>query len=281
MKYGYVRVSTTEQKIGRQLVTMQKHNVDIGGLDPLTADSKIFNSIRSGNTFIDKLSGKDTNRPQFQDLLNTVQAGDTIVFSELSRMGRNLKDIVTVSDELINRGVNLIFEKEQIDPSTTMGRAMMAMFGVIAQLERDLILEMTHEGIKIAQAKGKYKGRKPLELDNDTLDLIFKKYVDGGLTAKKAASMIAYTMASGEKKVGVSIPTFYRYLDEWCSKNNYKKLGYIQNINTNNTNWMSAETYNKGDIVNINGEQRVVENTLSTYEDEDVPSDIFSDMNIE
>lgn len=264
MKYGYVRVSTTEQKIGRQLETMIKHGVDIGGLNPLTADDNIINCIRSGNTFIDKMSGKNTDRPQFQDLLNTVQSGDTIVFSELSRMGRNLKDIINISDELVDNGVNLVFEKENIDPSTTMGRAMMAMFGVIAQVERELILERTREGVNLAKAQGKYKGKSALKTDKDNLDMVMSRVLSGELHYKKACELITYKTASGDIKAGVCLSTFYKLLDKWAIDNGYEKL------NKNNIRYIKSTN-----------ENNIKHNDKKEYTDEDVPSDIFSDMNID
>ena len=250
-KFGYIRVSTVQQNIGRQLITMQAQGVDIGKLDPATADERIFNSIRSGNVFIDKLSGKDTNRPMFQELLNTVQSGDTIVFDEISRMGRNLKDIVNTTEQLVNNDINIKFVKENIDPNTSVGKAMLGMFGVVAQLERDLMLERTKEGVAIAKEKGKYHGRQPLVVDEHTLNMIMSQHIKHRLSVRDAANMIVYTMASGEKKVGVSIPTFYKLKDQWLSDNNIEKVEYIHK-----------------------------DDAQVVYDDSNIPDSVFDDMEV-
>lgn len=209
--YGYVRVSTAEQNEGRQLKTMQDYN------------------ISEENIFTDKLTGKDMNRPALKELLAKVKDGDEIVFSEISRMGRNTKEILNTTDELLSRGVNVIFDKEHITPDNPMSKAMLGMFAVFAQLERELMLIRQKEGIEVAKANNKYKGRKHLETDKDNLDMICNAYIKGNLTAKRAAAAITYKKKDGVA-VGVSIPTFYKILDGWMIENGVKKVGYMYTI---------------------------------------------------
>jgi DNA invertase Pin-like site-specific DNA recombinase len=206
MRYGYVRVSTVEQNEGRQYVTMKEYNV---------ADE---------NVYTDKLSGKDMNRPKLKELLQKVQSGDEIVFSEISRMGRNTKEILNTTDELLQRNVTPIFAKEHITPDNPMSKAMLGMFAVFAQLERDLMLIRQQEGIKLAKEAGKYKGKKPLELDEDNLNIVCRAHIEGKLTVKKASEAIIYKK-QGQVYAGVSMPTFYKILDKWCLDNNIEKSG--------------------------------------------------------
>lgn len=208
MRYGYVRVSTADQNEGRQLKTMQDYN------------------ISEENIFIDKLSGKDMNRPKLKDLLQKVTAGDEIVFSEISRMGRNTKEILNTTDDLLSRGVNVIFDKEHITPDNPMGKAMLGMFAVFAQLERELMLIRQKEGIEVAKANGEYKGRKPTETDPDNLDMVCRAYISGKMSGKKAAAAITYKRKDG-MGVGVSVPTFYKLLYGWMDENGIKKVGYM------------------------------------------------------
>lgn len=208
MRYGYVRVSTAEQNEGRQLDTMKEYNVS------------------EENIFIDKLSGKDMNRPAFKELLQKVQEGDEIVFSEISRMGRNTIEVLSTTQELLNRHVTPIFVHENIVPDNPMSQAMLGMFAVFAKLERDLMLIRQKEGIEVAKANGQYKGRKPTETDKDNLDMVCRAYISGKMSGKKAAAAITYKRKDG-MGVGVSVPTFYKILRGWMDENGIKKVGYM------------------------------------------------------
>lgn len=152
MRVGYVRVSTAEQNTARQEVIMKDLNVE-----------KIF---------IDKCSGKNTNRPELNSMLDFIREGDTVVIESLSRLGRSLKDLIYIKDVLENKNVNLESKKEQIDTTTPTGRLLFNMIASIYQFEREILLERQREGIAIAKSEGKYKGRKEIKVDN------FKYYYD-------------------------------------------------------------------------------------------------------
>lgn len=156
MIVGYVRVSTVEQNEDRQLVTMDQYNVE--------------------RVFKDKVSGKDTNRPQLKMMLDFVRIGDTIVIHDFSRLARNTSDLLKIVESLNIRGVSLISAKENIDTNTPTGKLMLTMIGAINEFERTNLLERQKEGIEIAKIKGKYKGGKKKQVPN--LDVHYKRYMN-------------------------------------------------------------------------------------------------------
>jgi DNA invertase Pin-like site-specific DNA recombinase len=136
---NYIRVSTASQNTDRQLV-----------------------GIKSDKTFIDKCSGKDINRPEFNLMMEYVREGDQINVHELSRLARNTRDLLEIVSNLNKRGISVRFVKENLqftgdeDPFQSL---MLTMLGAISTFERDLLLERQREGIAIARQKGKYRGR--------------------------------------------------------------------------------------------------------------------------
>lgn len=142
---GYVRVSSIDQNLARQLEQLKHENVD-----------KVFE---------DKASGATTKRPAFQQMLDYVREGDTIVVCSMDRLARNLSDLLSITTELHAKGINIKFLKENIllDASGTehaMTRLLMSMLGAVAEFERSLIRERQREGIELAKKRGAYKGRK-------------------------------------------------------------------------------------------------------------------------
>ena len=140
-RIGYRRVSTLDQSTARQL-------------EGETLD----------RVFEDKLSGKDTNRPQLQAMLAHVRHGDTVVVHSLDRLGRNLADLQKLIDDLTSRGVAVQFLKEHLTftgEDTPMARLMLGIMGSVAEFEREMIRERQREGIALAKVAGVYKGRKP------------------------------------------------------------------------------------------------------------------------
>lgn len=208
--YGYARVSTVDQNEGRQLATLyEKYNVE------------------QQNILVDKCSGKNTDRPSLQKLLTILQNGDTVVVSELARLGRNTKDLLELTDKFISMGVNIIFDKEKIDSTTATGRCMLTVFAAFAEFERAMILERQREGIKLAKEEGKYQGRKPIEHDPDLLDYVFRQYMEGKINVAKACHLLKYKKKDGSEQ-DLSNPTFHRIFEKWLIKNKIKKVAYIQ-----------------------------------------------------
>ena len=147
MKYGYIRVSTSEQNTDRQIDAMKDLKIE--------------------KYFEEKISAKDTNRPQLQKLLDEVRAGDTIYVKDFSRLARSTKDLLDIIEQLKQKEVSLVSLKENLDTSTPTGKLMLTMIAAIYEFERDNILERQREGIKIAKDRGVYKGRKKIEFPKD------------------------------------------------------------------------------------------------------------------
>ena len=180
MRVGYVRVSTAEQNTARQEVIMETLKVE-----------KIF---------IDKCSGKNTNRPQLNSMLDFVREGDTVVIESLSRLGRSLKDLIHIKEVLESK-------KEQIDTTTPTGRLLFNMVASIYQFEREILLERQKEGIAIAKANGKYKGRKEIKIDN--FEEYYNRYMNREVNKGQFAA-----------ELNISRPTLDKLIKEF--KNNQK-----------------------------------------------------------
>lgn len=147
--------------------------------------------------YIDKASGKNTDRPQLKRLLEYARRGDTVIVESISRFARNTKDLLELIEILSTREVAFVSKKEAIDTTTPTGKFMLTIFGAVAELEREYILQRQREGIAIAKQQGKYKGRKMLEHPN--LDRVISNWKAGEVSAVKAMELL-----------GMSKSTFYR-----------------------------------------------------------------------
>jgi len=179
MKVGYVRVSTEEQNTIRQEALMQELEVE-----------KIY---------IDKASGKNTDRHELREMLNFVREGDTVIVESYSRLARNTRDLLDIVEYLQKKGVDFISKKEAIDTSTPVGRLMLTVFAGLYQFEREARAERQAEGIFFAKQAGKYKGRKPIEIDPLKFKALYEQWKAGKITA-----------VSMEKQLNVSSNTLYR-----------------------------------------------------------------------
>ena len=143
---AYIRVSTVEQNEARQKAALQKYSID--------------------RWFIEKASGKDLNRPMLQEMLKYIREDDVVYVEEFSRLGRSTADLLATVRKIEDAGARFVSLKEQFDTTTPAGRLQMTMMAAIAEFERDMILERQREGIAIAKAVGKYKGRKEITVPN-------------------------------------------------------------------------------------------------------------------
>ena len=142
MKYGYARVSTDDQNADLQLQALKK-----AGCKTVFTD--------------DGISGATTKRPALLRCLKILKAGDTLIVWKLDRFARSLLHLITMLDDLRERGIKFQSLTEHIDSETPTGRAMWQMIGVMAELERGNITERTRAGVKAAQRRGVKFGRKP------------------------------------------------------------------------------------------------------------------------
>lgn len=182
MNIAYVRVSTIEQNEERQRVALEKHNID--------------------KWFIEKVSAKDMNRPQLKLMLEFCREGDCIFTHDFSRLARSTKDLLSIVDELKRKKVDLVSNKESLDTSTPTGTLILTVIAAINEFERTNLLERQREGIAIAKAKGKFKGRKPIKKPDNWNDII-NLWRQRRITSREAM-----------KRMGLKTTTFYKLLNE-------------------------------------------------------------------
>ena len=154
--------------------------------------------------FIDKMSGKNTDRPQLNAMLDFVREGDAVVVESISRFARSTRDLLNLVNSLKDKQVDFISQKESIDTKTPQGKFMLTVFAAMAELERDQILQRQREGIAAAKAAGKYKGRKPIEIDKDFLKTVHTQWYKNEITTAHAVKLL-----------GLSRNTFYRRMWEY------------------------------------------------------------------
>ena len=180
-KIGYARVSTMMQNIDSQIHQLQQAGC-----------TKIFS---------DKISGTKTVRTGWQDLMNYVRMGDTVVVSELSRMSRSLAHLLEIAEDFKQKNIELKSLRENIDTTTATGRAFLSIMGAIAQMELELKAERTLAGREAAKARGKSGGRPAIAVDKLEQARILYENTD------KTASDICKTF-------GFSKRSFFSYLSK-------------------------------------------------------------------
>lgn len=186
MNIAYVRVSTVEQNEERQIEGLKKYNIE--------------------KWFIEKISGKNTNRPELKNMIDFAREGDTIYIHSLDRLARSTKDLLEIVELLQNKKVHLVSNKENIDTSTATGKLMLTMIGAIAEFERANMLERQREGIAIAKAEGKYKGRKEIKID-DNFNTLYEQYKNRKINKCEFA-----------KRLNVSRPTLDKLIKKYSNK---------------------------------------------------------------
>jgi len=182
MKVGYIRISTAEQNTARQDEIMKQLGVE--------------------KVYTDKLSGKDTARPELHKALDFVREGDTLVVESISRFARNTKDLLELIEVLEDKEVQFISQKEAIDTKTAAGKFMLTVFGAVAELERDYIRQRQSEGIAIAKAEGRFNGRPKKEAEG--FEDIYLDWKAEKITA-----------AAASRLCGMARSTFYRKVKEY------------------------------------------------------------------
>lgn len=191
MKVGYVRVSTVDQNETRQIEAMKADGVE-----------KIY---------MDKKSGKDFNRPEYQKMIASLQKGDILVIHSIDRLGRNYEEIIAewrkitleIEADIIVQDMPLLNTTQNKDlTGTLIADIVLQLLSYVAQRERENIRQRQKEGIAIAKAQGKYKGRSKKEINKDLFE-----------ETKRSWQMGEITKAQFAETIGVSRSTLYKLLE--------------------------------------------------------------------
>lgn len=187
MLIGYARVSTQDQSLDLQRRELEK------------ADCK--------KIYEDTASGKQVVREGLAMALEVLREGDALVVWKLDRLGRSLKQLIVLVEELEKRGVHFKSLTDSIDTHTTAGRFFFHVMASLAEMERELIIERTRAGLKAAKAMGRTGGRKRLMTESKIASA--KKLLASGMSAREVAA-----------NLGISIPTLYRWIpaSPWISQ---------------------------------------------------------------
>ena len=177
---GYARVSTDDQSARLQI-------------DALTAAGCL-------KVFTDKASGSLANRPHLDKMLDQLRPDDVVVVWRLDRLGRSLKNLIALVDDLAKRGVGFRSLSESIDTTTANGRLFFSIMGALAEFERDLIRERTNAGLAAARARGRVGGRPPV-MTEEKVEV-----------ARQMYNSKEHTVDVIAKTLGVSRKTIYRHL---------------------------------------------------------------------
>lgn len=193
MNIGYVRVSAADQNVARQKAAMEKLGVD--------------------KMFIDKSSGKDFDRAQYHAMVDALQAGDVVFVTSLDRLGRNYKDIAeqwdfltkTKKADIVVMDMDILDTRKSHDlTGTLISDIVVKLLSYVAEKERENIRARQAEGIAIAKAAGKYKGRKPVEIDWTAFEAVYAEVESGKRTSRSAM-----------EQLGLKQNTYYRTVNEY------------------------------------------------------------------
>lgn len=185
---GYMRVSKND---GSQTLNLQK-------------DALLRAGIKEERIYQDLASGRKDMRPGLTDCLKALQPNNTLVVWKLDRLGRDLKHLVNLVDDLRKQNIGfkvLTGQGAQIDTTTPNGRLVFGMFAALAEFERELIIERTRAGLAAARARGRSGGR-PRKMDKHTLKMAMTAMAD----TKSVASDVA-------QRLGITTTTLYMYVN--------------------------------------------------------------------
>ncbi len=184
MKVFYARVSTVDQNEARQIKSAEE--------------------VGAEKIFLDKKSGKNADREELKKMLDFIRQDDVVITSDISRIARNTRDLLNIVEKINNKGAEFISLKENIDTTTAQGKFMLTVFGAMAELERESILQRQREGIECARAQGKYQGKPKMKIDENEFKRLCKEWRAGDRTA-----------VSIMRQLNISSQTFYRRVKEY------------------------------------------------------------------
>jgi DNA invertase Pin-like site-specific DNA recombinase len=182
MNFGYARVSTQDQNLD-----LQKDALTKAGCETI---------------YEERASGSKAERPELQEMLKRLQRGNTLVIWKLDRLGRNLKHLIELVEQLEQMGVGLISLQENIDTTTANGKLIFHIFCSLAEFEREMIRERTNAGLAAARARGRVGGRKKALKEEDVKAL-------RALSQDKTLSISQIC-----SRLGISKATYYNYLKQ-------------------------------------------------------------------
>lgn len=177
-KVAYIRVSAIDQNTDRQEIALSELNIN--------------------KYFTEKISGKNTDRPQLKKMLEYIREGDTVYIESISRLARSTKDLFTIVQQLHDKSVDLVSLKENIDTTTPQGRFILTIFGALSELERENTLQRQKEGIAAAKIKGTKFGRPQIDKPKDW-DKVVGLWQKNKITATEAM-----------RRLNLNRGTFYR-----------------------------------------------------------------------
>jgi DNA invertase Pin-like site-specific DNA recombinase len=192
MKIGYVRISTVDQNEARQIEAMKTDGVE-----------KIY---------MDKKSGKDFDRPEYQKMISELHRGDVLVIHSIDRLGRNYEEIIDewrkitkeIGADIIVQDMPLLNTCQSRDlTGTLISDIVLQLLSYVAQRERENIRQRQREGIEIAKAQGKYKGRTKKEIDKELFENTKTRWQSGEITKVQFAEIM-----------GISRGTLYKLLED-------------------------------------------------------------------
>lgn len=178
---GYVRVSTTDQNPDRQLEGVSVHK-----------------------KFIDYASGSTMKRPELEKMMEYAREDDTIVIHSMDRLGRNIRDLRNIIDEMVSKGIKVHFVRENLlfsSEKNSMSNLILMLFGAVAEFELEKLKERQREGIEQARKAGKYQGRKP-SLNKEKIEFM-----------QQQLSQTRCTKTQLARELGISRFTLYKYIE--------------------------------------------------------------------
>lgn len=190
---AYIRVSTVDQNTARQEEALKDCKID--------------------KYYIEKVSGKNIkDRPELIKMMDYVREGDTVIVESISRFGRSLSDLLNLIEQLNSKGVQFKSLKEgSIDTTTPTGKLVFSIFSSLAEFERETIRQRQAEGIAIAKAQGRFKGRGRKPINPNEFDILYKRWEDKEITKNYIC-----------KKLNISLSTLNRRIAEHRKKQNHE-----------------------------------------------------------
>ena len=180
----YQRISNHQQNLTRQEELKEKYKVE--------------------KVYTDDCTTKDNNRPELERMLDFLREGDVVVIESINRLAFNIKDLLSIVEKIKEKGVRFISIKENIDTRTDTGKFCLDLFESLTELEKEAIKERQAEGIALAKERGVYKGRTPMEIDENK----FKTMCEEWKAGKRTATSI-------QKEFDITGTTFYRWIKEY------------------------------------------------------------------